>query len=230
MKKIILFATAVALMQPASAALLGRFNFNTLTSVGAAPNNYNQTVYAADAGVGTLNLVGWTSGPGTVSSIAGVGNSTGLNANLVSPDVTGRSLQLFGGIGTSTSPTVNNGASIVLALPMLGKQNPIISYAAQRTSSGFQSFAVAYSTDNMNFTNFSTVNINTTLTVSTLDFSSVNALDNQATIYIRLTTAGATAASGNMRLDNIQFNAVPEPASLLALGAGALLIARRRKA
>ncbi len=74
----------------------------------------------------------------------------------------------------------------------------------------------------MNYTTLSGVNTasrSTSFATATVDFSSAPGLNNATAAYLRYTLSGATSASGNNRLDNIQFNAtaVPEP-STLALG------------
>lgn len=229
MKKFALLALGFATMQVAPAALLAHWNFNTLTSTGASPANWNQTAYASASGSASLNLAGWTTAPGSASNLPGVGNQPGLTMNLVSPDVAGRSLQLFGGIGTAASPIVNNGATATFQFSTAGFIDPVISFATNRTASGFTNVAVAVSIDGTNFTNVGGYGPPTTATVVTLNFASVDVLDNTPTAYVRFTFTGATAASGNHRLDNIQIQAVPEPMTLSVLALGTAWVTRRRR-
>ncbi|MFM7976956.1 MAG: PEP-CTERM sorting domain-containing protein, partial [Pirellula sp.] len=59
---------------------------------------------------------------------------------------------------------------------------------------------------------------------ATQTLSTIAGLNGATDAYLRLTVTGATAAAGNNRIDNIQFNAtaVPEPTSLMLLGSVAL--------
>jgi len=128
---------------------------------------------------------------------------------------------------------------------LTGYADPILTFATQRTGTGFNSNQVAYSTDNTTFTNFlSPYNAPTSFALQTFDFSSINVLDGAATAYFRITLNGATSGAGNNRFDNIQINAtvnsttaVPEPSTvpaLLLLGLGisgraAFAVRRRRE-
>lgn len=54
-------------------------------------------------------------------------------------------------------------------------------------------------------------------------------LDNQATVYFRLTAqAAGTGTSGTNRVDNVSIDGIPEPTSLVLLGIAALAAGRRR--
>jgi MYXO-CTERM domain-containing protein len=55
-------------------------------------------------------------------------------------------------------------------------------------------------------------------------------LNNAATAYMRVTFTGATAASGNNRMDNFQFNAdaIPAPGAVALIGLAGLVARRRR--
>lgn len=75
-------------------------------------------------------------------------------------------------------------------------------------------------------------NKTSTWTVETVDFSAISSIENISSAYLQLTVSGATSATGNNRLDNIQINAavVPEPTVLaLIAGFGALGLVCKRK-
>jgi len=65
-----------------------------------------------------------------------------------------------------------------------------------------------------------------------LGFASFDGLDDVDNAYVRVTFDGATASTGNNRIDNVQFNAdempsmamsIPEPSSLMLIGMGVVL-------
>lgn len=69
--------------------------------------------------------------------------------------------------------------------------------------------------------------------VVTLDFSSVTAIENQSSVQLRLVFEDMTSASAGLaklEFDNVQLEAVPEPATLGLLGLGAIGLIRRRRA
>lgn len=212
----------------ADAVLIAYWNFNNLTA-GSPPSNVNQTNYAVDQGAGTLNLVGfatWTSG-----TTYGINNFAGSLTNALGADIAGQALALQGG---SSSTLQNNGASMVIQVNLTNVVDPVLSFATQKTSTGFNSNQVAWSLDGSTWTNFgSPYDPVTSYTfpngLQSFDFSAINALDGVANAYFRVTFGGATGATGNNRIDNIQVNAVPEPATLAILGlAGAAVLRRRR--
>lgn len=102
-----------------------------------------------------------------------------------------------------------NGKNLIIKFSMSSLQDPSVSFATRGTSTGFNTHQWAWSIDGTTFTNFGT---NTAVTATafstkTLDLSSINEIDNAATVYLRLTVSGATNASGNNRIDNIVINA-----------------------
>ncbi len=118
----------------------------------------------------------------------------------------GGSFSIQGGLNNG-----NNGAHLNLQVSLANLQNPVLSYAAQRTSTGFNVHQISYSTDGTNFTVFR----NDTLTGSgsfglrTVNFAGVSSLNNASNVVLRITFLGATAATGNNRLDNITITASP---------------------
>ncbi len=98
-----------------------------------------------------------------------------------------------------------NGKSIVIKVSTLGFENPILTFSTRGTSTGFNTHTWAWSINGTTFTNFgsNTAITSATYTLQTLDFSSIDDLDNKSSAYFRLTLSGATSPSGNNRLDNI---------------------------
>jgi hypothetical protein len=106
-----------------------------------------------------------------------------------------------------------NGKSMVLKFSMTNYQDPILTFATRGTSTGFNSQLWEWSTDNITYTAFG---VNTAVTITsfltkTLDMSTIDQLDNAATVYLRITFNGATSTSGNNRVDNIVIHATEAP-------------------
>jgi hypothetical protein len=216
-----------------NADLVAYWNFNNLTAgtTTAAPSNANQTSYSVTTGAGTLDLVGWTSRGGTASPW-GITNYAGSTSN--SLDVAGQALAVEGGISsTAGSPVLNNGAKLILGFNLSGYIDPVLTFASRNTGTGFNNNTVEWSTDGTTYSAFGSYSLTTTFALKTFDFSSISQLDNSSSVFIRINFLGATNASGNNRIDNIQLNAtaVPEPTSagLLALTGFAGLVFRRRR-
>ena len=188
-------------------ALLAGWDFQTVTNGGTAsavaPNSPSK--YTANFGSGTLYLDGsnhsstWnTASSGEVSAFGG-NAGTGVFATAVtSPS----SLALLGGTSNSA-----NGKYMVFAINMSGKNSLTISYDAQKTATGFSSQIWEYSNDGTNWTNSETVTTTTT-TFASKTLATVTALNGYSNAFVRLSLTGATASSGNNRLDNIAFNAL----------------------
>ncbi|QTN33001.1 PEP-CTERM sorting domain-containing protein [Akkermansiaceae bacterium] len=198
-------------------ATIAYWNFNTLTA-----STNNGTTYAPTSGSGSITLAGWTTTGST-----GITSFGGSTVNALNSDPSGQSLSLQGGASTGTP---NNGATMTFSFVMTGLTDPIITFATQKTSTGFISNQVSYSTDGTAFTPFGTpYNPATSYAVQTIDLSSISALDNAATAFVRITFSGATGTTGNNRIDNVQINAVPEPSAALLGAFGALALLRRRR-
>ncbi|MES2517780.1 MAG: endonuclease/exonuclease/phosphatase family protein [Bacteroidota bacterium] len=201
--------------------LIAGWDFQTSpgTAVLVAPNT--PKLYNANVGSGTLYLDGTNSSSSWVqaselSAFGGsnlnAGGSTGLSTTTTSPAC----LALLGGTSTAA-----NGKSLVFKVNMSGYKNLVISYATQKTATGFSSQVWEYSTNGTTWSSIGTVStIPTSFAVQTL--TTTTGLDGIATAYVRLTVTGATATSGNNRLDNIQFNATAIPVPTLTLSTSSL--------
>jgi hypothetical protein len=84
-----------------------------------------------------------------------------------------------------------------------------LSYATRNTATGFLTQQWSWSTDGTTFTSISPAitGLTTTFALKTIDMSAINAIDNSANLYLKLTVTGATNATGNNRIDNVFVNA-----------------------
>jgi len=248
MHKVILSISLSLLFCVASQAqsLIAGWDFQTTTTGGtallASPNT--PKVINANFGSGTLYLDGQ------------FGSSDWF---LPASGSTGTQLNAFGGTAVNTAGTdfstvtsgagaltlVNqsaNGQFAVFRFSMDGFTDLSISFAAQRTATGFTEQVWEWSLDGLSYNPIGTIVSGTTAgalqdtfaNTGILSLGGITGLDNAADAYVRVTFNGATAASGNNRVDNIQFNAVPEPSTyaLLALAGAGLAgytIRRRRR-
>lgn len=200
------------------AALVAYWNFNALSiATASSPGSGGVPLsIASDSGTGTIGLANYN---GTVDDFGGTTNN---NLNL---DVAGSSLSLIAGTGQ-----VGNGSNITVTFSGTGLTDIVLKYATQSTGTGYNSNQWAYSTNGGTFTDFSTpLAPPTNFAITTIDFSSVTALNNAATVTLRYTLSGATNSAGNTRIDNLQVNAVPEPSTTLLGAIGALALLRRRR-
>ncbi|MCU0794435.1 MAG: PEP-CTERM sorting domain-containing protein [Akkermansiaceae bacterium] len=218
-------AALFAVPMVSEAVVVAYWNFNTLTT-----STNNGTSYSPSSGAGSLTV--------GVAASDNAGTNRGINAfagtttNALNSDPSGQALTIQGGALETTTPVQNNGATIVIQVDLTGLENPILSFASQRTGTGFNSNQVAYSTTGSSYTDFgSAYNPGTSFgsTIYSFDFSTIDALDGVATAYFRITLTGATSNAGNNRIDNIQINAVPEPGFALLGSLGILGIFRRRR-
>jgi hypothetical protein len=232
----ILFLAAAVLSSTvigSAQTLIAGWDFQTTTNGG--------TAVAAAPSTPTTLLANFGTQAGTAAIYANGTNGSSTFTTATS----GNEITAFGGSGTvnigtgfSTTTTTGalaivyqaasstNGKGITFKLSMTGYENLAISYATQKTSTGFSSNQWSYSTDGTNFTNFgSAVNPATSFASVTLSgvLSSVN---NASSVWIKYTFGGATTSSGNNRLDNIQFTAtaIPEPSTYAAMAGVAALL------
>jgi autotransporter-associated beta strand protein len=205
----------------ASAALIAGWDFQTTTNggtaVAAAPST--PKLYVANFGTGTLYLNGQEGSsdwfvPGTgntnteLNGFAGssVNATNGLSSTTTSP----AALAVVSGTNNAA-----NGKFAVFKFSMTGWQDLVISLSAQRTSTGFTTQAWEYSTDGTTYSSIGSLVAGSTAGTITgtfgpsgvLTLPTVTGFNNAQNAYVRVAFTGATTASGNNRLDNIQFNA-----------------------
>lgn len=231
MKKLSLLTLAAVLTHNVNATLIDAWDFASLaaTTVSTA----TPSTIAATIGSGSLDVsaFGLGSPQGTNPERTSFGGTATVNAFAGGEAVTGTALAL--------ANSSANGKSLVFSFSMLGFQDLVVTFAGRGTASGFNSGVWAWSTDGASYSTLVGVNTATTSTsfaLQTIDLSAISDLDNDSSVFLKYTLSGATTATGNNRIDNIQFNAttiapVPEPSAvaLAAAGGFALLFAYRRR-
>lgn len=222
-----------------AAILVAGWDFQTTDNGGTATAASPGTpkVYSANVGSGTLYLDGqfgssnwFVPGTGNTNTELNGFAGTAINAGTeLSTTTSGAaSLAFIGGQQSAGPVYAANGKSAVIRLSLLGYQNLGISFAAQRTATGFTSQVWEWSTDGANYNPIGTKvagssagDIQTSfLLTDVLSFSGISGLDDAADAYVRITFDGATGTSGNNRIDNLRFEAtaIPEPGTLSLLG------------
>jgi hypothetical protein len=189
--------------------LIAGWDFQTTTTGGtavlAAPNT--PKVFNSNFGSGTIyfdgtnNSSNWFVGATNSELSAFTGTAVNAGAGFSTTTTSPACLAILGG-----SANVANGKFGVFSFSMTGYINLEISYASQRTTTGFNTHIWEYST---NGTTWSLLNTVTTIPSSfgIISLPTTTGLDGAATAYLRFSATGATASSGNNRLDNIQLKA-----------------------
>ncbi len=159
------------------------------------------------------------------------------------------SMQYFTGSAVNLQPTYSigqaismrndsldraQGKSLILSFSTLGEVDLVLSYAERYTSTSATGVTIQYSTDGVAYTAFT--NYATTrdgafaATARVIDLSSVDALENIATAFLKITFTGFNAnGTGTARVDNILVSSVPTPGAVALLGAAGVITARRRR-
>ncbi len=188
---------------------LGTFNTSGSTEVFDSVNKRlsiaSAGVYASSATIDLSNLAG-TMG-GSANNNWGTFAGTTINETVAGENDT--SLAVVG--------TGNNSNSVIYRLTTTGYGNLVASYATQRSGTGFDTQTWSYSTDGTNFTPLAApvTGIQSSFTLTTVDLSSITDINDKPNIYLKVTFTGATSTSGNNRIDNVQFNAIPFEGSLV---------------
>jgi len=243
------FGLASIVASVASADMIAQWDFQTTTNggtaVAAAP--LTPKLFVANFGTGSLYLDGsngssnfFEPATGTTDTEINAFGGTALNATGSMSIVTTSpaALAIVGGAASVPAGTYGaNGKAMVFKFSMSGLSNLAVSYAVQRTASGFTTQQWDYSTDGTTWSSAATItgiqasfsagatpaNVVTSLGVA-------SGLDNAATAYMRVTFTGATSSTGNNRMDNFQFNAtaLPAPGAIALIGLAGLVARRRR--
>lgn len=119
-----------------------------------------------------------------------------------------------------------NGKSIIFKFSTLGFKDIQWTQANRRTSTGFNSHVYAVSTDGITFTNVETRSYTSTassFSLYTVNLINQTQLNNQPTVYVRITVSGASAAAGNNRFDNVVFRGVALPNHVINATAATLV-------
>ena len=243
------FGLASVVASVASADMIAQWDFQTTTTGGtaiaAAPAT--QKLFVANFGTGSLYLNG-TNGSsdffepatGTTSTEINAFGGTALNATGSMSTVTTSpaALAIIGGAASVPAGTFGaNGKAMVFKFSMSGLSNLAVSYAVQRTASGFTTQQWDYSSDGTTWSSAATITgiqlsfaAGTTPANVVTSLGVASGLDNAATAYMRVTFTGATSSTGNNRMDNFQFNAdaIPAPGAIALLGLAGLIGRRRR--
>jgi hypothetical protein len=153
------------------------------------------------------------------------------------------------GNGSVESLSVNEwttGDYFQFQVSSVGYEDLTVSFDSVRSGTGPASFKIQYSIDGSSFTDFSNYTVLENIspnnwtsstpigtTSFSFNFSSITALDDDASIFFRLTsTVTPSNVAGTARIDNVLIaaTAIPEPSRALLLGLGGLgLIFRRRR-
>jgi hypothetical protein len=214
---------AMASLSQVRADLVAGWDFQTTTNGGtalvAAPNTPKQIT--ANFGSGGLFLDGQNGSSDWLANteLAAFGGTLQNTAG------TGFSTVTAGAAALALVNQTANGKSAVFKFSMAGFQDLVVSYASQRTGTGFTAQVWSFSTDGLTWTDHQSVVPSSNFTTAApLTLNNITGLNGATDAYLRLTVSGASTAAGNNRFDNIQFNAtaVPEPTSMLLAGSVAL--------
>jgi hypothetical protein len=246
MKKTILTVafTCLVVVGAQAQSLIAGWDFQTTTTGGTALNASNAeqpTVLNANFGSGTLYLNGAEGSSSWVSSSTSARELNSFAGTAINAG-DGFSTVTTGAAALAFVNSTANGNFAVFRFSMDGFTDLSISLAAQRTTTGFSEQVWEWSLDGLSYNPIGTFiagtdpgNIRDSFAnTGVLSFVGITGLNNAPDAFVRVTFNGASAAAGNNRVDNIQFNAVPEPSTyallvLAGAGLGAHIIRRRRR-
>ena len=189
-------------------------NASGLSGTVAVAASSSPSFYNANLGSGTLYLNGTNGSSTWITASSGNELTAQTGSTLASGALAGSA---YYGFGTSSASTLAllggtaqsaNGKSMIFTLDMSKKTGLRITYDTQGSSTGFNSQLWEYSLDGTTWLNSQTITPPTAFATQTLN--TVNSLNGDSTVFVRLTLNGATGSSGNNRLDNIAFTAISD--------------------
>ena len=255
---------AAVVAQVANAAMVAQWDFQTTTNGGTAAvaspatgvTNTTPKVYVANFGLGTLYLDGTNyssnfylpATAGTNAEISAFGG-TALNAtgSMSTTTTSPSALAILGGLSNgSPETTAANGKAMVFKFSMTNLQDLVISFAAQRSATGFTGIAIDTSANGTSWSSWTTLTSAYTagtpnvysgaikdsfVKTGVVSLSATASLNNASTAYVRFTFTGGSSSSGNNRMDNFQFNAtaIPAPGAVALIGLAGMVSSRRRR-
>jgi hypothetical protein len=126
-----------------------------------------------------------------------IGNAAGSTLNLEDGDFAGQALRL--------SSYANNGKNLTWMVSTAGHDSIGISFAIQRTSTGFSDNQFLYSVDSgVSWTTYGDpFNPGTSFALQSFDLSLIPELSDNPDAGFRILFGGATSSTGNNRIDNL---------------------------
>ncbi len=142
----------------------------------------------------------------------GTTQSSALVAQSGAGDFTGLNVRNNAGIGNQLRFNSPANGSLVFSVPTTGYKDPVLKYETYRSGQGAREQRIYYSTNGgTDYTPFENLVINETPDLKTLNFSAIDAADNNADFRIKIEFAigagGNTDGNGNNRMDNLTVDA-----------------------
>jgi MYXO-CTERM domain-containing protein len=171
-------------------------------------------------------------GAGTMTSGFALNSFSGSLVNAVTGDVSDDAFSPQVNVGGVSGGANQNGNSFTFTIDTSSVTSDLVlTYATRDTATGFQTQTIEWSNNGGSSWNPGAVftDVDTTFSLRTVNFTDPGVYG-QTSLMVRFTLTGGTAASGNNRYDNVQFNGAPTPGAATLLGLGLLGSNRRRRA